>query len=319
MMVDAEGRTVLTNAAFKALFGDALPPLEDASGQRLPEQVHPTPRVARGETFTMPFTIARADGARQWFEASGQPIRVDGLGGGVIVVRDVSDRSLRELQEQFVALASHELRTPLTALHGALQLLQRQPALNQEAVASRYVGIGLAQTRLLADLVQDLADVVRVQTGQLPIERRPVDLGELTDSAVELGRPMTDQAIRFEVPAEPLLVNGDRRRLQQVVLNLLANAAHHGASPRGIDVRLRREGSSAVLEVADYGRGVPPEHREHIFERFYRAETAGGAGLGVGLYLVRAIVLAHDGSIALGQPTGHGSTFVVRLPLVESA
>jgi two-component system CheB/CheR fusion protein len=318
MMVNAQGELVLTNAAFTALFGDALPALEDASGQRLAEQVHPARLAARGETFTVPFTCAGADGSRQWFEASGRPIRMDGLSGGVVVIRDVSDRSLRQLEEQFVALASHELRTPLTAMRGALELLQRALGGVDDERVRRYIDIGLVQSRLLADLVQDLADVVRVRTGELPIQRQAVDLVELTRGAVELGRPMTDQEIRVEATQESLPLSGDRRRLQQVVLNLLANAVQHGASPRGVDVLVGREGSAAVLEVVDHGPGIPPEHRDHIFERFYRAEPGGGAGLGVGLYLVRAIVAAHGGSIDLRPTRDHGSTFVVRLPLVES-
>jgi two-component system OmpR family sensor kinase len=158
--------------------------------------------------------------------------------------------------------------------------------------------------------------VVRVRTGQLPVQHQPVNLAELTRGAVELGRPMTDQEIRIEAPDEPLEVSGDRRRLQQVVLNLLANAVQHGASPRGVDVRLRCEGDAAVLEVVDHGPGIPPEHREQVFERFYRAGATGGGGLGVGLYLVRAIVSAHDGSVDLRPTPDHGSTFVIRLPLL---
>src|SRR5438067_420374 len=125
MVVDPNGELLLTNAAFKQMFGEALPPLEDASGQPVAAHAHPLRMAARGETFTRPFTTQSEGGSRRWFEASGQSVNINGIRGGVVVIRDVTDRSLRQLQEQFVALAGHELRTPLTALRGSLQLLQR--------------------------------------------------------------------------------------------------------------------------------------------------------------------------------------------------
>src|SRR5439155_11727065 len=197
IMVDSNGEPVLTNASFKQLFGQGLPTLEDASGHRLSQRVHPVRMAARGETFMQPFTIQREDGSRRWFEASGRPTRLGGTGGGAVVIRDVTDRSLRQQQEQFVALAGHELRTPLAALRGSLQLLQRVVGQAADERAEKYVGIALAQARLLGELVQDLTDVIRVQAGQLPVARERVDLAELVLGAVELARPVSDsQEIR---------------------------------------------------------------------------------------------------------------------------
>jgi two-component system CheB/CheR fusion protein len=179
--------------------------------------------------------------------------------------------------------------------------------------------IALIQTTLLNDLIQDLADVVRVQTGQLPIARERVDLVDLVKSVVELARPISEsQDIRIDLAAESLPVSADPRRLRQVMLNLIANAVHHGASPSGVDVRVRRDDGTAEVAIVDYGQGIPTEHQGHVFERFYR----GGApksepGLGVGLYLVHAIVAAHDGTITFEQTDGQGTTFVMRLPLIE--
>ena len=319
IMVDPNGESVLTNTAFQQQFGEALPTLEDASGHRLSARVHPVRMAARGETFMQPFTVQRENGSRRWFEASGQPIRVGGMGGGVVVIRDVTDRSLRQQQEQFVALAGHELRTPLAALRGSLQLLQRAMGQAADERAEKYVGIALAQARLLGELVQDLTDVIRVQAGQLPVARERVDLAELVLGAVELARPMSDsQEIRPTASGEALPVSGDPRRLQQVLLNLVANALQHGASPRGIDIGVRRDDGFAVLEVVDYGRGIAPEERDKIFERFYQVdEGATAAGLGVGLYLVHAIVSAHAGMVEVQSTDPQGATFVVRLPIAE--
>ncbi|MBV9168584.1 MAG: PAS domain-containing protein [Chloroflexi bacterium] len=320
VMVDDNGAPVLTNQAFRELFGDQLPPLEDTNGRRLPAAAHPGRIAARGETFTRAFTIERDDGTRRYFEASGGPIRGDGGRGGVVVITDVSDRSLRELQEQFVALASHELRTPLTALRGSLQMLQRALGAHGEPRLVRQLETAVTQTRLLQDIVQDLADVVRLQTAKLSVVRDRVDLVDITRHAVDLARPMdSTQELRMDAPSGQVLINGDTRRLQQVVVNLVANALQHGASPRGVDVRVRTENGMAVLEVTDYGAGIAPENRQHVFDRFFHVDTSGGpTGLGLGLYLAKSIVVAHDGTIDVDSNSGKpGTTFIVRLSLAE--
>ena len=318
IMVDGEGELALTNPAFTQLFGDSLPQLEDAAGHRLSQRAHPVSMAARGETFTLAFTLPSADGSRRWFEAIGQPLKFGSLNGGVVVIRDVTERSLRQLQEQFVALAGHELRTPLAALRASLQLLQRQMDQPAEERLGRYAQVALTQAGFLGDLVQDLADVIRLQAGHLRVEREPIDLRQLIEEAVELIRPADGAySLRLELGDEELPVSGDRRRLQQVILNLVSNAQQHGASPRGIDIRARRAVGSAVLEVIDYGPGIPADDRERIFERFYQVGADGGRGLGVGLYLVHAIVSAHEGTVEAQQTDPQGATFVVHLPLLQ--
>jgi two-component system CheB/CheR fusion protein len=273
--------------------------------------------AARGEVFTQSFTVAGSDGARRWYAANGQPIRIGNAQAGLVVIRDVSEQSLRRLQEEFVALASHELRTPVSAIRGSLQLLQRTFGSQADPRVARYLEVGLSQTRLLEDLVMDLTDVVRIQSGQVPIERAQVNLVEIAQTTVELARPLRDnQEIRLDVPREPIAVNGDPRRLQQVLLNLISNAIDHGASAKGIDVRLRREDSIAVLEVTDYGPGIPEEARTRLFERFYKQDTS-RSGLGLGLYLARAIVLAHEGTLEVQSTDGQGTTFIMRLPFLR--
>ncbi|MBV9545366.1 MAG: PAS domain S-box protein, partial [Chloroflexi bacterium] len=317
LVVDRDGELLMTNAAFKEWFGDKLPLLLDGSGERLADRAHPARRAGQGETFTMAFTVRREDGSRCWFEASGQPLRARGVVGGVVVLRDVTERSLRHLQEEFIALAGHELRTPLTGLRSSLQLAMRASGKDAEEKRRRNLTIALNQTTLLNDLVQDLTDVVRVQSGELPIQREHIDLVQVIDESVELARPLAEgQDIRLDVPTMPLRMNADRRRLQQVLLNLIANGLQHGSSARGVDVRVRAEDDAVIIEVADYGRGIPAEHRERVFDRFYRADDqTSGSGLGIGLFLVKAIVTAHEGTIGLDSTEGHGSTFTMRLPL----
>jgi two-component system CheB/CheR fusion protein len=317
MVVDTGGHPVLTNAAFKQMFGDRLPTVEDVAGRRLTGRGDPVRMAARGETFTQSFTVAATDGARRWYMASGQPIDIGQVRAGLVVIRDVSEQSLRELQEEVVALASHELRTPLAGIRGSLQLLQLTLGPAADEAVARYIDVGLSQTRVLEDLVLALTDVVRILAGHLPIERSSIDLADLAQTTIELTQPLADgQEIRLIAPAEPITVSGDRRRLQQVLLNLIGNAVEHGASLRGVDVRLYQQDSTAAVEVVDYGPGIAEDARAHVFERFYKVDTD-GSGLGLGLYVAHAIIQAHDGSIDVHSTDGRGTTVVIRLPLAN--
>ena len=319
MLVDSSGKLVLANRAFREVFGEALPPLEDDVGNALPESANPVLLAVRSDRFVQPFTLRQADGTRKWFEACGQSIQHGDASGGVLVIRDVSERSLRQLQEEFIALASHELRTPLTALSGSLQLLRRNLDVDSDARVSRYTDVAFNQVGLLSELVQDLTDVIRVQAGHLSVAQQRIDLASLVQEVVELTRPIDEQQdIRLQVDDESLFVNGDRHRLEQVLLNLISNAVRYGASPRGVDVRVGSAGTQAVLHVVDYGPGIAPRDRAHLFERFYQSQSRqGGPGLGVGLYLVQAIVTAHHGRIDVHPSDPQGATFVVQLPLAE--
>jgi len=324
LVVDAQGQTILSNGAFQEMFGTDgstfLP--EDADGQQLDAARSIQQRVARGESFTSEFVLTASDGNRQWYEASAQP--VDDAAGerlGVIVIRDITDRSLRRLQDEFLALASHELRTPLTSLTGSLQLLQRRLVQNDDPLAHRQLEVARLQTSQLTALIYDLVDIVRLQTGRLHLHREQVDLASIVRNAVDSAQGTTQgQTIRADLPDEPLLANLDGNRISQVVMNLLTNAITYAPESNTIDVSLRRNGDTAEIRVRDYGPGVPEAERERIFARFSQLEYAGGGqqhrdGLGLGLYISREIVAAHGGTITVDDNDEPGATFVVHVPL----
>jgi signal transduction histidine kinase len=200
-------------------------------------------------------------------------------------------------------------------LTGSLQLLRRALGDGNQA-GMRYLELALSQAHLLGDLVNDLADVIRVQAGQLSMVHTPLELAHLVEETVDLAGPLTqDHTINLERPDAELRITGDARRLRQVVLNLLSNAVQHGGSDTDVDVRVRRDGDQAVVEVIDHGPGIAEEDRERVFERFFQATHDTGRGLGVGLYLAHAIVAGHQGTIEVQPTQPHGTTFVVRLPL----
>lgn len=320
LVVKPDGEVALTNAAYDRAFGpgaDWAP--EDEQGRPLPPEEWPQRRVARGEAFTTLFTRQREGEERCWFEAAAQPIRGNGATLGVLVIRDVTDRSLRHLQEQFLAVAVHELRTPLTALIGRLQLLARRlEREGADANLRHQAALALDQARRLADDVTDLMDAARVQAGRLRLDPTPLDLRDIVRAAVETATPLAaDTPIRVEAREAPVPVQGDPRRLGRVILNLVANALAHAPSPDGVDVRVRTEVESAVVEVADRGPGIAPEHLPRLFERFFQTDGGGSGrgGLGLGLFIAKEIVEAHGGTIEARSVPGEGATFAVRLPL----
>ena len=332
LVVDPTGEPLLCNTAYTRLFGDASSSIaaRDAQGNPLATPDTPEQRTARGETFVMEFTLEGENGKRRYFEATGQPIQSAGTElGGVIAIRDITERSLHRFQDEFLALASHELRTPLTPLLTYLQLLEKlfasTPQLAENTRAHKYLAGALNQVGLLQRLIQDLVDVRRLQHGKFSLETKRVPLEQVVAQCVEQTRMAApeDQTIELEsLGKSTLIVDGDEMRLEQVFMNLLSNALTY-APHTLIKVRLQREGDEAVTQVQDAGPGIPAVDLTHIFERFFQsASTAEGPsrrGLGLGLYIVHELVEAHGGRLDVSSVTApnkeRGTTFTVRLPL----
>ncbi|MGI8586984.1 MAG: chemotaxis protein CheB [Chloroflexia bacterium] len=320
LVMRADGTPLVSNAAYAALFDGAGVQLADEHDQPLPPEATPQARAQRGETFALTFTLTRADGERRWCEALGQPASDPALGaGGIVVIREITDRSLRHLHDEFLALASHELRAPLTTISGTFQLLARWHATQPES-AREQRQIALAQTQVtrLLRLIDDLLDVARLQTGKFRVHLEPLRLDRLLAETVEIGQHLTTQhALVWTGDPEPLIVAGDRDRLQQAVLNLLTNAITHAPGTAPIVVGLRRVGAWAEITVTDQGPGIAPEVLSQVFGRFYQVASGpgGGAGLGLGLYITQQIVTAHGGTIHVASIVGTGTTFTIQLPL----
>jgi two-component system CheB/CheR fusion protein len=326
LVVDEAGRPLLHNAAYRRLFGPPDAPLAplDSAGRPLPAGEDPRARLARGEEFAMEFLLDREDGAFRWFEAAGAPIPGAGARqAGVLVIRDITERSLHRLQDEFMALASHELRTPLTLVRGYADVLAlalgRADAggadLERLRSYAERISVG---THRLQRLVADLTDIARLQGARFAVERAPLRLDAVVLQAVEVARTLAGgRAIALAGADEALPVLGDAGRLEQVLLNLLSNALTHAPGDAPIAVTLRRAGGEAVVAVRDAGPGIPPDELPRIFARFHQVarEARPGGGLGLGLYIARAIVDTHGGSITAESTPGQGSTFTVRLPL----
>jgi two-component system CheB/CheR fusion protein len=319
--VDYEGRIVTTNAAYDRLFGGAMAEMEpeDAAGLPIPPADRPQQRAARGERFRMEFAVSQAGGTRRWFEAVAEPLTAsDRTWGGVIAIRDLSERTMRLSLERLMASAGHELKTPVAALHGYIQLVERYLGDDGSAQARTYTARSLAQTRKVGELIERLFDVSRIQAGRLELVAMPIDLVEVVRDAVDVAETLPKApAIRVAPTRGPIVVRADAGRLEQVFVNLLSNAVEHAATSPTIEVTLGREGAFAVAEVCDHGPGIAGNVLPQLFQPYTRLGQKRSAGLGLGLYLAREIVIAHGGTIEAESTLGEGTTITVRIPLVK--
>jgi signal transduction histidine kinase len=224
-------------------------------------------------------------------------------------------------QREFVADASHELRTPLTSILANLELLQASLDESAQEDERAMVDSALRSSSRMSRLVGDLLLLARADAGRIGARTR-CDLAEVAgNAAAEVAPTIGERELRVE-NERPLLVDGNPDELHRMVLNLLDNAARHTPPGSRIELRLRAEGTSAVVEVADNGPGIPAELREQVFERFVRgdgpADTAIGGGSGLGLAIVSAVARSHGGSAEAGESDLGGALFRVQLPLRTS-
>jgi signal transduction histidine kinase len=223
-------------------------------------------------------------------------------------------------RDSFITVASHDLRTPLTALLGQAILLERRA--EQEGASERLRRSSLVvrqQAARLSRMIDALLDLSLIQSGQLLVERAPLDLAALLRRIVEEVAPtLTIHTLELQGGEEACPVEGDELRLEQVFLNLIGNAVKYSPEGGAVLVRLARHGAEVLAEVRDDGIGIPAEALPRLFERFYRAPNAGEhavSGAGIGLYVVRELVARHGGRVEVASEVGAGSAFTVCLPL----
>jgi two-component system CheB/CheR fusion protein len=227
-------------------------------------------------------------------------------------------------KDEFLATLAHELRNPLAPLRNGLALLRLQrrgdPAVEQVS------GMMERQVQLMARLIDDLLDVSRITRGKIELRKGPVDLAAAAAQAVEAARPLIEErGHRLEValPPAPVRLEADAARLEQVLSNLLNNAAKYTEPGGRIALTAERHGGEVVIRVKDSGIGIRPEMLPRVFDLFQQADRVEGRvseGLGIGLTLVRRLVELHGGRVtAHSQGPGRGSEFVVRLPLPAEA
>ncbi len=225
-------------------------------------------------------------------------------------------------QREFVADASHELRTPLTSVLANLELLQASLSRADQAEDREIVDSALRSSRRMGRLVGDLLLLARADAGRLEAHRR-VDLAEIAGDAAAEAAPLMGRR-EFAIENDrPLRVEGSRDELHRMVLNLLDNAIRHTQPDARIELILRDEGGTAVVEVGDDGPGIQESMRTQVFDRFVRgqgpADTARGTGTGLGLAIVSAVATSHGGSVKAAESRSGGALFIAHIPLAETA
>ena len=288
--------------------------------------------VAGADGDTVPLTLNIS--AAPIHDASGTSTRPIGV---VAVLNDVtSNKQVERLKDEFVSVVSHELRTPLTAIKGYTQHLVRRierrlrkaratPQENNPANADlpesydlRSLNIIQSQTEHLERLVNDLLDLSQVQWGQLSLNYEPFYLADLLAENVRSVQASAEQhTIYLDIQVQDTKVVADRVRIGQVVGNILDNAIKYSPHGGQVIVNLQMQGEDYLVSISDQGVGVSPEHYDHIFERFYRVHNTAShqySGIGLGLYVAKAIIDRHGGRIWFTNNQNTGSTFHFLLP-----
>jgi signal transduction histidine kinase len=230
-------------------------------------------------------------------------------------------QNLEQSRRDLVANVSHELKTPIAAIRAHLENLLD----GVEHPDRQTLQVMLSQTERLSRLIEQLLELSRLESGELPLQREDVPLAPLVTqvlSEIDVARSDSGVAVESELPEDLPAVDADRERVHQVLYNLLDNAVRFTPSGGAVTVSAQRHNGSVEVQVADTGMGIPSEHLPRLFERFYRADPARSredGGTGIGLAIARSVVEAHGGHIRAESELGKGSVFTFDLPVASAA
>ncbi|MBR7799067.1 ATP-binding protein [Undibacterium fentianense] len=240
----------------------------------------------------------------------------------ILVVRDVSERKrLQMMQSEFVSMVSHELRTPLTSIIGSLKLIEGGIFGQLPESLARMIHIALQNGQQLALIINDILDMDKLAAGKMDFHLQAMSLNDLIRECLENNQSYARQyRVQFDfVPAEEdILVRGDSMRLQQVMSNLLSNAAKFSKLDDTIDITLRKNQEHATVIVRDYGDGVPESHRKKLFKKFSQADSSSTrqkGGTGLGLAICKELMEGMHGSIGFEASVSPGACFYITIPI----
>jgi PAS domain S-box-containing protein len=326
-ILDRAGRIVSFNRKAEEITGYTL---EEVRGRSYTLFLPPGPerkkarraflKNMRGQPDKTELTIIRKDGREIVLELSTRPIWQGGQIVGIQGIgRDITERKeLERLKSDFISTVSHELRTPLTSIKGYVDLVLAGDVGPLTPEQKEFLTIVSQNTTRLTELINDLLEIERLESGRIEFEFAELDLAEVLENVARSLHVNAEQkGLEFltEIPSG-LKVRGDRERLAQVFLNLLSNAIKY--TPAGtVELRAHQEDDAVVVEVRDTGIGLSESDLQKLFQKFFRSDNpyvrkVGGTGLG--LSIAKAIVERHGGTITVTSQLGQGSTFTVRLP-----
>jgi PAS domain S-box-containing protein len=246
--------------------------------------------------------------------------------GSVVVLRDISrEVESEKLKDDFITSISHELRTPLTAIKGYNQLLGMMAGAKLDERELNFIATIDKNVEDLLQLIQEMLDLSQINAGTLGIDHESLDFSELVETETQKWvEKMAEKDLSFAVhiPEQPVWVEGDRSRLVRVINNLISNAYDYTLPGGQVEIRVTADNSHLQTDIIDSGVGIAPEHQRFLFTRFFRAiheeSTYEVSGAGLGLYISKAIIEAHNGQIWMASSeVNRGSTFSFTLPLID--
>lgn len=324
-VLDETGRIIDANDIFLDLIGYSR---EDLKRGIMREDITPEEHRAAEETALE--GLKEAGTTKIWEkeyvrkDGSRVPVLIgavlaEGERENVAFVLDMTERKkLEERKDDFVGVASHELKTPVTSLKMFAQTLRSKLEDAGRADLAKHMDAMDRQLGRLSTLITGLLDVSRARLDRLDYEFAEFDLNAMVKETCDLAAKAAKTHRVDIAEKDRVSMVGDRARIEQVILNLLDNAIKYSPKSDKVDVKISKGGDAALIEVRDYGFGIPHEDKERIFERFYQSHQAATKtfpGLGLGLYISREIAARHGGTIAVESDPGRGSTFTLSLPL----
>lgn len=324
-VVNASERLVFANPGFAEILGLDVPP---TAGSKLLEVVRQTEliqavrEVLGGETRVQS-EIVTGTLRQHFFAATVAAVRAGETTGAVVVLHDITElRKLERVRRDFVANVSHEFRTPLTAIQGFAETLLAG-AIDDPQNRTRFLEIILEHSRRLARLTEDLLMLSKMDAERLELEIHAINVRQLIESCVETSQHRAAEknlSVSMNTPPDLPEIAGDRRRIAEVLQNLLDNAVQYTLSGGKIVLTAEAKGNEVVFTVADTGIGIPRAEQPRIFERFYRVDVARSreaGGTGLGLSIAKHLVEAHGGRLWVESEIGRGSKFHFSVPIYE--
>ncbi|MCL5109371.1 MAG: PAS domain-containing sensor histidine kinase [Chloroflexi bacterium] len=334
LILAGDGALTLLNQAARDILRlpetkEALPPegyrflnFRRPDGTPLAPAEWPISRTLRGDRFSeVQVVLAHADGSQRWLAFAGSAVRnSEGkVALAICIFRDVTRlHELEQAKEDYVRAISHDLRAPVTIVLGQAQSLERVLGKRPSSARTQTsLGAIITSARRMQTMIQDLVDSARLESGQLRIRPAALDLRSFCRQLIDrLAGVLDTERISLQLPERPLPVLADPDGLERILINLLSNALKYSAAGSEVALVVNPGPEGVVAAVVDRGPGIPAEQLGRLFQRYYRAAAARDRreGLGLGLYITKALVEAHGGRIWVESEVGKGSRFCFTLP-----
>ncbi|WP_316799211.1 hybrid sensor histidine kinase/response regulator [Pedobacter frigidisoli] len=243
-------------------------------------------------------------------------------------LNEVQEKLLEEIEfrkeaehkkDEFISIASHELKTPLTSVKGYIQLLQRSLDKDNKELARNHLDKASIQLEKLNDLIVDLLDISKIESGKMKFNMRPFCADHMVNNAIEMLQQSNPDFMITRLGQTSELIFGDEMRLEQVVINFITNAIKYAPGTNQVNVTINIKDGKLYLAVKDFGIGISKEQQQKIFDKFYRVEDSSNRfnGLGIGLYICSEIIKRHSGTIGVNSTPDEGSEFYFIIPITE--